>query len=145
MAQSLKSKIRKLTYQYNVEAIIDTAHEVRADIKDEEDWIVMSNEEQLQWFYDQCKHYGLTTKQRSNHISVVELPEVGNHGGPKAYFTVFLPSSMHEDGDWEHGIHLEIGSAYANSKAGQIWPRHPGKRGKEKQIAEVMRLHMIGK
>lgn len=145
MAQSLKSKVRKLAEQFNIEAIIKTAKEVQSDIKDEQDWNNMSNQEKLQWFYDQCKKYNLTTKQFSNQISINELPCVGTHNGTRAYFCVFLPKDMHPDGHRETHFHLEIGSAYASSEHGEIWNTHPGKIGKEKQISEVIRLNKLGK
>lgn len=145
MAQSIKTKIRTMTKVHNIDAIIQMAHEIKEEMLDEQDWNCMSNQQKLQWFYDQCAKYGLTTTQHSNKISVVELPEVGNHNGSKAYFTVFLPKDMHEDGRREHEFHLEIGSAYANHKVGYIWPTAPGRKGKEKQIAEVIRLHAEGK
>lgn len=145
MAQSLKSKVRKLAEQFNIEAIIKTANEVQSDIKDEQDWNNMSNQEKLQWFYDQCKKYNLTTKQFSNQISINELPCVGSHHGSRAYFCVFLPKDMHPDGHRETHFHLEIGSAYASPEHGEIWSTHPGKIGKEKQISEVIRLNKLGK
>ena len=156
MAQSIKTKIRTLTKVHNIDAIIQMAQEVKEEMLDEQDWDRMSNQEKLQWFYDQCALYGLTTSQYANQISVVdsqyanqisvvELPCVGNHDGSKAYFTVFLPKDMHEDGHREQVFHLEIGSAYANHKVGSIWYTSPGRLGKEKQIAEVIRLHAEGK
>ena len=145
MAQSLKSKVRKLAEQFNIDAIINTAKEVQFDLQDEHDWNIMSNQQKLDWFYNQCKMYGLTTKQFSNQISVNELPCVGKHHGTKAYFCVFLPKSMHEDGFREDHFHLEIGSAYASPKHGEIWSTAYGLKGKEKQIAEVIRLNKLGK
>ena len=144
MAQSLKYKIRKLAEQFNIEAIIQTAKEIKSDISDEQDWDSMSNQEKLEWFHAQCALYGLTTTQRSNQIGVNELPCVGKHHGTKAYFCVFLPKELHEDGRSED-FHLEIGSAYASLQHGEIWSTHSGKLGKEKQIAEVIRLNKLGK
>lgn len=145
MAQSLKSKVRKLAEQFNIDAIVKTAKEVQLDIQDEQAWDQLSNQEKLDWFYAQCKKYNLTTKQISNQISVIELPCVGKHHGTKAYFCVFLPKSMHEDGYREDEFHLEIGSAYASLKHGEIWTTSAGLKGKEKQIAEVIRLNKLGK
>lgn len=145
MAQSLKSKVRKLAEQFNIDAIINTAKEVQLDIQDEQAWDQLSNPQKLQWFYDQCSMHGLTTKHFSNQISIIELPAVGKHNGTRAYFCVFLPKDMHEDGMRETEFHLEIGSAYANAKAGEIWPTAKGLKGKEKQIAEVIRLNKLGK
>ena len=145
MAQTLKSKIRKLAEQYNIEAIVKMSNEVRSDILDEQNWDAMSNTQKLQWFYDQCTKYNLTVKQFSNQLAINELPCVGQHRGTKAYFCVFLPKDMHEDGDRDNEFHLEIGSAYANEKFGEIWPTARGLIGKEKQIAEVIRLNKLGK
>ena len=75
-----------------------------------------------------------------NQIGVNELPCVGKHHGTKAYFCVFLPKELHKDGRSED-FHLEIGSAYASLQHGEIWSTHSGKLGKEKQIAEVIRLN----
>jgi hypothetical protein len=138
MAQSIKTKIRTMTKVHNIDAIIQMAHEVKEEMLDEQDWDRMSNQEKLQWFYDQCAKYGLTTSQYAHQIAVDQLPCVGNHNGSKAYFCVFLP----KDGDV---FKLEIGSAYANHKVGSIWYTSPGRLGKEKQIAEVIRLHAEGK
>ena len=145
MAQSLKSKVRKLAEQFNIDAIVNTAKEVQLDIQDEQSWNMLTNQEKLTWFYGQCAKHNLTTKQFSNQISVNELPAVGKHKGTKAYFCVFLPKDMHPDGHRETHFHLEIGSAYANAKAGEIWTTSAGLKGKEKQIAEVIRLNKLGK
>ena len=144
MAQTLKSKIIKLAQAYSITAIIDTAKEVQIEKADTDAWAVLTTEEKTQWFMEQCAKYNLTTNQRSNQIIVNQLPEIGKHGGSKAYFTVFLPrnESIGKDdlSDWK----LEIGGSYIRDENSGIWPTHPGLRGKEKQIAEVMRLHNLG-
>lgn len=144
MAQSLKSKIRKLSDQYNIDSIVQTATEVRDEIVDEQSWNNLTSQEKLNWFLIQCKKYNLTTKQLSNQISVNELPCVGQHGGKKAYFCVFLPKDLHEDGNRETEVHLEIGGSYIGNNNGGIWTTSRGLKGKERQIAEVMRLHNLG-
>ncbi len=138
MAQSLKLKIRKLAQQFNVNAIIATAQEVQADISDEAQWNALSNQQRLEWFRAQCKLYNLTVVQRHNQLAINEFIKLKN-SYQHPYFCVFLPKEMHEDGHRED-FHLEIGSAYASPKHGEIWSTHPGLKGKEKQIAEVMRL-----
>lgn len=144
MAQSMKSKIRKLAGQYNIDGIIQTAVEVRNELVDEQSWNNLTSQEKLDWFLNQCKKYNLTTKQFSNQISVNELPCVGQHNGTKAYFCLFLPKELHEDGNRETEVHLEIGGAYIGNNNGGIWQTAPGLKGKEKQIAEVIRLHSLG-
>lgn len=144
MAQSLKSKIRKLSDQFNINAIIDMANEVKSDLQDEQAWNSLFEQQKLKWFYDQCAKYGLTTTQNAHQIKVNELPEVGNHKGTRAYFTAFLPKSVHSEGR-HNEFTLEIGSAYTNHPIGNIWETSPGLKGKEKQIAEVIRLHNLGK
>jgi hypothetical protein len=145
MAQTLKNRIRVLADKFNIDAIITMAKEVKADIEDEQLWNAMSDQQKLDWFYAQCKKYKLTTSQRSNQISVKELPCVGDHGGSRAYFCVFLPQSLHEDGHRETELKLEIGSAYASPKHGYIWMTASGLKGKERQIAEVIKLNKLGK
>lgn len=144
MAQSLTQKIEKLAAQYNIDAIIKTAQQVKLDSEDTNAWNALTTEAKTAWFLDQCAKYNLTTHQRANQIIVDELREVGNHNGSKAYFTVFLPrnESIGKDdlSDWK----LEIGGSYIRSENGGIWSTHPGLKGKEKQIAEVMRLHNLG-
>lgn len=140
MAQSLKNKIRKLAEQFNIAAIISTAQEVQVDMADEAAWNTLTNQQRLDWFNVQCAKYGLTTKQFSNQISIVEFKHEKSYQHP--YFCVFLPEELHEDGRRED-FHLEIGSAYASPKHGEIWYTHPGLKGKERQIAEVMRLRKI--
>jgi hypothetical protein len=137
MAQSLKHKVRKLAEQFNISAIISTAKEVQVDMADEAAWNALTNQQRLDWFEAQCKLHGLTIKPFSNQLSINEfkLPKSYQH----PYFCVFLPKDLHEDGPRED-LHLEIGSAYASPEHGDIWPTHPGLKGKEKQIAEVMRL-----
>jgi len=145
MAQSLKSKIRKLSDQFNIDSIVETAVEVRNELLDEQVWNNMTAQQKTDWFYDQCAKYNLTTRQRSNQIIVNELPEIGKHDGTRAYFTVFLPKELHEDGDREIDWKLEIGGAYIDPKKnGGIWYTARGLKGKEQQIAEVMRLHNLG-
>jgi hypothetical protein len=143
MAQSLKSKIRKLSDQFNINSIVESAIEVRNELIDEQAWNVLTEDQKLQWFYNQCKQYNLTTSQHGHQISVQELPCIGKHRGSKAYFCAFLPESLHEDGSRE-GFHLEIGGAYITQNNGGIWSTNRGLKGKEKQIAEVMRLHNLG-
>ena len=144
MAQTLKNRIRGLSEKYNIDAIIKMAKEVKADVADEQLWNAMSEQQKLDWFYAQCEKYGLTTKQFSNQISVKELPVTGDHGGSRAYFCVFLPKSLHEDG-YREELHLEIGSAYSSIKHGDIWMTASGLKGRERQIAEVIKLNKIGR
>lgn len=139
MAQSLKSKVRKLAEQFNIDAIIQTAQEIKTDILDEQEWQRMNNDAKLEWFLNICNQNGLTVTTRAHQISVNELPAVGKHHGTKAYFCAFLPREQ------DNEFHIEIGSAYASTKHGEIWYTHPGKLGKEKQIAEVIRLNKLGK
>jgi hypothetical protein len=144
MAQSLKQKITKLADQFNIDAIIQTAQEVKVEQVDIQAWTALSTEQKTKWFMDQCAKYNLTTYQRANQINVNELEEIGKHGGKKAYFTVFLPRNeiigSNELSDWK----LEIGGAYVTDNNGGIWSTAKGLKGKEKQIAEVMRLHAKG-
>ena len=137
MAQSLKHKVRKLAEQFNISAIISTAQEVQVDMADEAAWNALTNQQRLDWFNAQCTKYNLTTRQFSNQISINEFKHEKSYQHP--YFCVFLPRDLHEEGRRED-FHLEIGSAYASPKHGDIWYTHPGLKGKEKQIAEVMRL-----
>lgn len=144
MAQTIKNRIRTLAAKYDIDAIIKMAEEVKEDMADEQAWNNLTEKQKVDWFYAQCKKYKLTTEQFSNQIAVKELPCVGNHRGTRAYFCAFLPKSLHEEGHRE-GFKLEIGSAYASQKYGHIWETHPGLKGKEKQIAEVIRLNKLGK
>jgi len=144
MAQSLKSKIRKLSDQFNIDSIVETAVEVRNELIDEQVWNNMTAQQKTDWFYDQCAKYNLTTRQRGNHIIVNELPEIGKHDGTRAYFTVFLPDEDAVRGTGHDAWHLEIGGAYISNNNGGIWTTSHGLKGKEKQIAEVMRLHNLG-
>ena len=139
MAQSLKLKVRKLAEQFNINAIISTAQEVQMDMADAAAWDALSNQERLDWFNGQCAKYGLTTKQFSNQLSIKEFKHPLSYQHP--YFCVFLPEELHEEGR-EH-FKLEIGSAYASPAHGDIWSTHPGLKGKEQQIAEVMRLRKL--
>lgn len=144
MAQSLTQKINKLAEQFNIDAIIKTAQQVKADNEDTAQWNAMSTEEKTAWFMNQCAKYNLTTYQYSNQIKVNELQEIKNHGGTKAYFTVFLPRNEIIGSDELSPWKLEIGGAYIGTNNGGIWSTHPGLKGKEKQIAEVIRLHNLG-
>jgi hypothetical protein len=144
MAQTLKNRIRGLSDKYNIDAIIKMAKEVKADVEDEQLWNAMSEQQKVDWFYAQCKKYGLTTSQRSNQISVKELPCVGDHNGTRAYFCAFLSESV-DPNQGRVEFHLEIGSAYASRKHGDIWMTATGLKGKERQIAEVIKLNKIGK
>ena len=144
MAQSLKSKVKKLTEAYSITAIIETAKEVQIEQADSALWDAMSVDQKTEWFYDQCKKYNLTWSQRGNQISVNELPCVGNHSGHRAYFCVFLPDDDAWRGNGQEGWHLEIGGAYIGRENGGIWATSPGLKGKERQIAEVMKLNKAG-
>lgn len=144
MAQSLTQKIKKLADQYNIDAIIKTAQQIKVDAEDEAQWLAMSTEQKTKWFLDQCARYNLTAefighKDSPWRICVKELKE-----GDKAYFTVFLPHEDSYRGTESDAWHLEIGGAYVGSNNGGIWTTHPGIKGKEKQIAEVIRLHNQG-
>lgn len=147
MAQSLKYKVRKLAEQFNISAIISTAQEVQADMADEANWNALTADQKTQWFLTQCAKYGLTVtnhslaKEQHNYINRITVNEfkVPNHY-QYPYFTVFLPHHTAWRGVGDDAWHLEIGSAYASPEHGEIWNTHPGLRGKEKQIAEVMRL-----
>lgn len=140
MAQSLKLKVRKLAEQFNINAIISTAQEVQLDMADEAAWNALSNQQRLDWFLGQCKLYNLTICQLHNQLSIVEFKHKNSYQHP--YFCVFLPKELHEEGRRDN-FHLEIGSAYASPKHGDIWYTHPGLKGKEQQIAEVMRLRKL--
>lgn len=144
MAQTIKNRIRVLASKYNIDAIIKMAIEIKADMEDEQAWNRLTEQEKVDWFYTQCKKYKLTTEQFANQIAIKELSCVGNHRGTRAYFCAFLPKSLHEEGHRD-GFKLEIGSAFGNEKYGMIWETHPGLKGKEKQIAEVIRLNKQGK
>lgn len=144
MAQSLTQKINKLAEQFNIDAIIQTAQQVKLDREDTLAWDALTTEEKTQWFMDQCAKYNLTTYQISNQIKVNELPEIGKHGGTKAYFTVFLPRNESIGKDDLSSWHMEIGGAYIREVNNGIWATHSGLKGKEKQIAEVIRLHNLG-
>jgi hypothetical protein len=139
MAQSLTQKINKLAEQFNIDAIIQTAQQVKLDREDTLTWNTLTTEEKTQWFMDQCAKYNLTTRSNQCQISINEFK-----GYKTAYFTVFLP---HEDsfrGTEPKAWHLEIGGAFAADVNGGIWATHSGLKGKEKQIAEVMKLHNLG-
>ncbi len=145
MAQSLTNKVRKLAAIYNIDLIIQTAIDVRNALLDEQAWSNLTDDQKTNWFLDQCKKYNLTTSQHGHQIIVNELRAVGNHNGSKAYFTVFLPREeiigSDELSDWR----LEIGGAYNDYKInGGFWTTAEGLKGKEQQIAEVMRLHALG-
>lgn len=139
MAQSLKSKITKLAQAYNINAIIETAEQVKFDLADQAAWNKLTSDEKTQWFYSQCQLYNLTTKQIHNQIKVNELP-----AGKFAYFCVFLPSEDNFRGQSTEAWHLEIGGSYIGDRNGGIWPTSPGLNGKEKQIQQVMQLHQRG-
>ncbi|CAB4158379.1 hypothetical protein UFOVP700_7 [uncultured Caudovirales phage] len=147
MAQSLKSKIRKLSEQFNIAAIISTAEEIARDQEDSDAWDRLTADEKTAWFMDQCALYGLTVTNHAlnptkynNRLIVEEFRGPNSHKVP--YFTVFLPCTSSWRGTGDSAWHLEIGSAYAHS-CGTIWPTHPGLEGKAQQIAEVMRLRRL--
>lgn len=144
MAQSLKSKIKKLSEAYSITAIIETAQEVQIEKADCALWDAMSSDQKTVWFYDQCKKYNLTLSQYGNQLSVDQLPCVGNHSGHRAYFCVFLPDDDDFRGNGSAGWHLEIGGAYIGRENGGIWATSPGLKGKEFQIAEVIKLNKAG-
>ena len=144
MAQSLTQKINKLAEQFNIDAIIKTAQQIKVDVDDRAQWDAMSTEEKTAWFMAQCAKYNLTTHQISNQIKVDQLPEIAKHGGTKAYFTVFLPRNEKIGSNELSPWHLEIGGAYIGTNNGGIWSTHKGLKGKENQIAEVIRLHKQG-
>jgi hypothetical protein len=139
MAQTLTSKITKLAEIYSITAIIDTAKQVQKEQADIAVWDAMSTDEKTEWFLNQCSKYNLTTEEIGHQIKVIELPEIGKHGGTRAYFTAFMPREQDPE------FHIEIGSAYASSKHGTIWPTARGLKGKEFQIQQVIRLHKEGK
>lgn len=143
MAQSLSTKIRKLSEQFNIDAIISTATEVKSQIQDEADWNRLSDTEKTAWFISQCDKYNLTVEfiqHKAENFRIV-IKEFGNNRD-NAYFTVFLP---HKDRyERLEPWHLEIGGAYITERNGGIWTTARGLKGKEKQIAEVMRLHKEG-
>lgn len=145
MAQSLKHKVRKLAEQFNISAIISTAKEVQADLADEANWDALTADQKTQWFLTQCAKYGLTVTNHSldhndydNRLTVDQFKQPNSHQHP--YFTVFLPADSAWRGTGDDAWHMEIGSAYASPKHGEIWGTAKGLKGKEKQIAEVMRL-----
>lgn len=142
MAQTLTSKITKLAEIYSITAIIDTAKQVQIEQADIAVWDAMSTDEKIEWFYNQCKKYGLTTKQIHNRILVNELLHSSNR---RAYFTVFLPSEKAFRGNDSNAWHLEIGGSYVGEENGGIWDTARGLKGKELQIKQVMRLHKEGK
>jgi hypothetical protein len=143
MAQTLKSKINKLSQAYSITAIIDTAKEIQKEQADIQAWEVLTTEEKTQWFMDQCAKYNLTTKI-VNHNDIPRRIYVDEFDDAHtAYFTVFLPHPGWEIDGLENW-HLEIGGAYVGPNNGGIWVTHPGLKGKERQIAEVMRLHNLG-
>jgi hypothetical protein len=143
MAQSLTTKIRKLSQQFNIDAIISTATQVKLQIEDEALWNQFTNEQKTEWFLKQCTNYGLTARfiQQGGENFRIVVEEFGNNHD-NAYFTVFLP---HKDRyEQLEPWHLEIGGAYITERNGGIWSTAPGLKGKEKQIAEVVRLHREG-
>jgi hypothetical protein len=145
MAQTLKSKIKKLSEIYSITAIIETAEELKIEKTDQALWDAMSTEEKTKWFYDQCEKYNLTWSQHTNQISIDQLPCVGKHSGHRAYFCVFLPHKTDNfRGADDNAWHLEIGGAYIGRENGGIWATSPGLKGKERQIAQVMELNKAG-
>ena len=144
MAQTLNYKIRKLSQQYNIQAVVETAKQIQKDLEDEMLWNSLTTAQKTKWFKEQCAKYNLTTKQIRNQIKVNELPEIGDHGGSRAYFTVFLPRNEVIGSDELSPWKLEIGGAYVKDKNGGIWMTARGLKGKEKQIKEVIRLNRKG-
>ena len=143
MAQSLTTKIRKLSQQFNIDAIISTATQVKSQIQDEARWNQLTTQQKTEWFLDQCKKHSLTARtiQQGGEDFRIVVEEFGNNHD-NAYFTVFLPHKAR----WEElePWHLEIGGAYITERNGGIWSTAPGVEGKELQIAEVVRLHRQG-
>ena len=144
MAQTLNYKIRKLSQQYNIQAVVETAMQIQKDLEDEMLWNSMTTAQKTAWFKEQCEKYNLTTRQIANQIKVNELPEIGDHGGSRAYFTVFLPRNEVIGSDELSPWKLEIGGAYVEENNGGIWMTARGLKGKEKQIKEVIRLNRKG-
>ena len=132
MAQTLKSKISKIAQAYSLTAIIDTAKQLQIDQADRMLWDSMSSEQKTEWFLAQCKKYNLTPDIDENSIYINELKS----NGQRAYFIVFLPRKNQE---W----HLEIGGSYSKDNGG-MWSTKSGLKGKELQIAEVMKLNKAG-
>jgi hypothetical protein len=132
MVQSLKSKVKNLSQAYSITAIIETAKEVQKELYDRAIWDAMSTDQKTEWFLGQCKKYNLTPEIDERSIYVKELSP-----GKKAYFVVFLPRDNQE---W----YLEIGGSYIDNINGGIWATSPGLKGKEQQIAQVIRLHNQG-
>jgi hypothetical protein len=140
MAQSLKQKLIKLADQFNIDAIIQTAQEVKLEQTDTQAWQALTTDEKTDWFMQQCAKYNLSAKiVDSYRIIVKELP-----CGDNAYFTVFLPRNETIGSDRLSQWKLEIGGSYFKDVNGGIWSTAPGLKGKERQIAEVMRLHNLG-
>jgi hypothetical protein len=133
MAQTLKSKVKKLSEAYSITAIIETAKEVQIEQADCAVWNAMSTEEKTKWFLAQCKKYNLTPDVTEQSIYIDELASAGE----RAYFIVFLPRNG-------QGWHMEIGGSYDRKVNGGTWSTSPGLKGKERQIAEVMKLHKAG-
>lgn len=127
MAQSLKHKIRILAEQFNIDAVISTAQEVKADTQDSAVWDAMSDSQKTQWFEQQCAKHNLTIQYNKGSMYVNEF-----HNQTELYFIAWLPKQSKTASDpW----HLEIGNTLSN-----IWPTNRGLKSKEMQIAEVMRL-----
>jgi len=139
MAQSLKSKVKKLSEAYSITAIIDTAREVQTEQADQTLWNAMSTDQKTAWFLDQCKKYNLTPDIDENSIYVKELSP-----GKKAYFVVFLPRQDSWRGIETDAWKLEIGGSYIDNVNGGIWATSTGLKGKERQIAEVIKLNKAG-
>ena len=133
MAQSLKSKITQLSNAFNIDAIIDTANEIKTEIADQAVWEAMSADQKTEWFLGQCKKYNLTPEIEERSIYVKEL----SSNGERAYFIAFLPR---KGVTW----HLEIGGSYNHKVNGGLWSPSPGLKGKERQIAEVIKLNKAG-
>ena len=144
MAQTLKSKISKLAQAYSITAIIETAKEVQIEQADILAWDTLTIEEKTQWFLDQCAKYNLTTRTVDHQNIPRRICVDEFKSSDAAYFTVFLPHPVWETENLPEGWHLEIGGAYVGPNNGGIWITHAGLKGKEKQIAEVMRLHKLG-
>ena len=150
MAQSLKQKIHKLSDQFNITAIISTAKDVQAELADIAAWNSMTVEGKTQWFIDQCAKYNLTVTDLSicnvehNYLNRIIVNEFEHeYSSQHPYFTVFLPHHKVWRGVGDDAWQLEIGSAYASHKHGEIWTTARGLKGKEKQISEVMRLRKL--
>jgi len=139
MAQSLTNKVRKLAAIYNIDLIIQTAIDVRNELLDEQAWDNLTDDEKLKWFFAQCEKYNLNAYMWANSVRLEEL-----RCDKKAYFMLWLPKSMDEEANDNTTLHLEIGGSYVDDINGGIWATAKGLKGKEQQIAEVMRLHALG-